>query len=68
MEHLCRHCEDLPAIPESDRGLCVICNDQFCIRRLYRTKYTPDKEKHILQLRRRASQRLPLFQEASHAG
>ena len=58
---ICLHCE---AAPTAGRfGLCERCGSKRGIRRLYRRRrgWTPEFEAHLMQLRRRAEQKLPLF-------
>jgi hypothetical protein len=58
---LCLHCEQTPAA--SRFGLCERCGAQKGIRVLYvrRRGWTPEFEAHLMGLRRRAEQKLPLF-------
>ena len=57
----CLHCEKAPAV--SRFGLCEGCRSQRGIYRLYvrRRGWTPEFEAHLMRLRRRAEQKLPLF-------
>jgi hypothetical protein len=57
----CLHCEKAPAAGRL--GLCERCGSTRAIRQLYRRRrgWTPEFEAHLMRLRRRAEQRLPLF-------
>jgi|SRR6516225_4832080 len=57
----CLHCEKAP--PAGRFGLCPRCLATRGIRRLYarRRGWTPEFEAHLMRLRRRAQQKLPLF-------
>jgi hypothetical protein len=57
----CLHCEEAPAV--SRFGLCERCRSKRGIRVLYarRRGWTPEFEAHLMRLRRRAEQKLPLF-------
>jgi hypothetical protein len=57
----CLHCESAPAA--SRFGLCERCRTIRAVRRLYirRRGWTPEFEAHLMRLRRRAEQKLPLF-------
>ncbi len=57
----CLHCEAAPAT--TALGLCARCGAQKGVRVLYirRRGWTPEFEAHLMRLRRRAEQKLPLF-------
>jgi hypothetical protein len=61
MPATCLHCESAP--PLNRFGLCERCRAIRGVYRLYirRRGWTPEFEAHLMQLRRRAEQRLPLF-------
>ncbi len=57
----CLHCEAAPAFNRF--GLCERCRSKRAVRRLYKRRrgWTPEFEAHLMRLRRRAEQKLPLF-------
>jgi hypothetical protein len=59
----CLHCERAPAV--TARGLCADCHASRRVRLLYRRRHgwTPQWERHLRRLTRRARLGLPLFDE-----
>jgi len=57
----CLHCETAPVAGRF--GLCQRCGSQRAIRRLYKRRrgWSAEFEAHLMRLRRRAEQKLPLF-------
>jgi hypothetical protein len=59
LTEVCRHCEKRPR--EHPLGLCAKCARLKGIRRLYKTRFSPEREARIRALMLRAGRGEPLF-------